>query len=182
MLEKSLEIEPTPSALTNLGTIHFDASRFAEASRYFRAALDLDADDHVLWGLGVAYRNGVEPEKAYEAFARAAELAEERLLETPDDLNLAILLAGYHASLGEQGRGLEILDEVAAAGPTNPMTIAMIAEAFEDLGDRDRALDWVSRLFDAGVAPERFEGRPTLSRLIADERYQALVSKSTDAQ
>ena len=83
--------------------------------------------------------------------------------------------------LGEQERGLEILDPVAAAEPTNPMIIPLIAETFEDLGDRERALDWVSRSFDAGVSPVRFEGRPTLGKLIADKRYQALASKHTGA-
>ncbi len=182
LLEKSLEIEPTPSALTNLGSIYFDASQFAEASEYYQASLTLESNDYVLWGnLGFAYRHGVEPEKANEAFARAAELGEERRLEAPDDLELATTLAGYYAMLGEQRRGLEILDAVVAAGPTNPMIIPMIAEAFEDLGDRERALDWVSRSFDAEVPPERFEGRPTLSKLIADKRYQALAARNTGA-
>ena len=182
LLEKSLEIEPTPSALTNLGSIHFDASRFAEAGEYYRASLELESDDYVLWGnLGYAYRNGIEPEKAKQAFARAAELAEERRRAAPDDLELTATLASYYAMLGEQDRGLELLGPVAAAEPTNPMIIPLIAETYEDLGDRERALEWVSRSFDAGVSPVRFEGRPTLGKLIADKRYQALASKHTGA-
>jgi tetratricopeptide (TPR) repeat protein/tRNA A-37 threonylcarbamoyl transferase component Bud32/TolB-like protein len=182
LLERSLTIEPTSYALTNLGSIHFDASRFAQAAEYYRASIDLQSDDSFLWGnLGYAYRFGVEPEKADEAFLRAVELAEARLIEMPDDLQLAATLAGYYAMLDERERGLGLLESVVATDPTSPMILSLVAEVFEDLGDRERALEWVARSFDSGVSPIRFEGRPTLSKLVADERYQALVSKETGA-
>ena len=178
LLEKSLEIEVTPSALTNLGSIHFDASRFAQAADYYRRSIELQSDDHVLWGnLGYASRFGIEPEKAEEAFDRAAQLAEKALAEAPGDLDIAVALAGYHAMLGNWERGLELLDAVVEADPTNPMLVPSIAEVYEDLGERERALEWVARSFEVGVLPIRFEGRPTLSKLVADERYQALVPK-----
>ncbi len=177
LLERSLEIEPTSPALTNLGTIHFDASRFAEAAEYYRRSIELTPDDYELWGnLGYALRFSVGPEQAEGAFRQAAELAEARLAERPDDHGLMATLAGYCAMLQNRERGLELLESVVAAEPTNPIIIQQIAEIFEDLGDRDRALEWVERSFEAGVSPQRFEGRPTLHKLVADERFQALVS------
>jgi hypothetical protein len=53
--------------------------------------------------------------------------------------------------------------------------IGNIAGTWEDLGERDRALEWVGRAFDRGVLPSRFENRPLLRGLVADERYRALV-------
>ena len=79
--------------------------------------------------------------------------------------------------LGETQAGLELLDAVAATAPEGPLLISKIAETYSDLGERDRALDWVDRAFAAGEPRSRFEDRPTMSRLIADERYQALVEK-----
>jgi serine/threonine-protein kinase len=182
LLERSLEIETTSFALTNLGTIHFDASRFAEAAEYYRRSIELTADDYELWGnLGYALRFSVGPEQAESAFRQAVDLAEARLADQPDDQGLSVTLAGYHAILGQRERGFELIERVLAVEPTNPLIIQQIAEVFEDLGDRERALEWVERSFDAGVSPERFEGRPTLHRLVADERFRALVSDNAGA-
>jgi tetratricopeptide (TPR) repeat protein len=178
LLERSLEIEPTAAALSNLGMIHFDASRFAKAAEMYAAAVELEQDNCLLWGnLGYAYRFGAEPEKGEPAFRRAVELGRKEVDDRPDDVDLATDVAGYHAMLGETEAGLELLDRVAAARPTSPLLISRIAETYSDLGERDRALKWVDRAFAAGEPRSRFEDRPTLSRLIADERYQALVEK-----
>jgi serine/threonine-protein kinase len=182
LLERSLEIERTPWALTNLGTFHYDGSRFARAAEYFSAALELQDDNSILWGnLAYAYRFGAEPEKAEDAFRRAVELAEKEHAREPDDLELAVSIAGYHAMLGQHDQGMGVLDEVVAAGPSSPILMSLIAETYEDLGDRERAIEWVERSFNAGVQPSRFEGRPTLGKLVADERYVALAKKHTVA-
>ena len=44
----------------------------------------------------------------------------------------------------------------------------------------DRALLWVARAFDAGVAPSYFKGQPPLRDLIADDRYQQLAEERGD--
>lgn len=182
LLERSLELEPNPWALTNLGTYHYDAARYARAAEYFEAAVDLRANDPTLWGnLAFAYRYGFEPEKADPAFIRAIELGTTEYRNNPDDLQLAIGIAGYHAMLGQLDQGLEILEEVVALKPTSPILLSLIAETFEDLGDRHRALEWVERAFDAEIEPSRFEDRPTLGNLVADERYTALVEKYAGA-
>jgi serine/threonine-protein kinase len=176
LFERSLEIEPTYWALSNLGAIHFNAYRYAAAAEQFEAALELDDSNYVVWGnLGYAYQFGVEPDKANAAFERALEMAEKMRATDPDNHQHAVLIAGYHAMLGERERGLEVLQTVIDAEPTDPLYMSLIAEASEDLGVRDLALEWVERAFAAGEPRSRFEGRPTLRKLVADERYQALV-------
>ena len=176
LFERSLEIEPTYHALSNLGSIHFNAYRYAAASEMFEDALELDDSSYVVWGnLGYAYQFGIEPDKAAAAFERALELAQEQHLAEPDNHQHTILIAGYHAMLGERERGLQVLQAVIDAQPTNPLYISMIAETFEDLGNREQALEWVERSFASGEPRSRFEGRPTLRKLVADERYQALA-------
>jgi serine/threonine protein kinase/tetratricopeptide (TPR) repeat protein len=176
LFEKSIEIEPTRYALSNLASIHFNAYRYAEAAEMFEAAIDIDDESYVSWGnLAYAYQFGGEPEKAPDTFRHALELAEEAHRAEPDNHQHTILLAGYHAMLGQQQEGLEILEEVIQADPTYPLYFSLIAETFEDLGERERSLEWVERAFAAGEPQSRFEGRPTLRKLVADERYQALV-------
>ncbi len=64
----------------------------------------------------------------------------------------------------------------------DPQLMAQIAETFEDVGDRENALEWVARSFAMGISPSRFEIRPTLRELVADERYQQLVEESFDQE
>jgi serine/threonine-protein kinase len=179
MFERSLELEPTYWALSNLGTLYFEASRFSDAAQMFEKALEIDPNNHaVLGNLANAYRFGAQPERAEATFRLAAEAAEALRATEPDDLALTTQLAGYHAMLGERTRGMELLAQVIAARPTDPQIIAWIAETLEDLEERERALEWVRRALESGIPRSRFEGRPTLRELVADERYQALVEKS----
>lgn len=147
----------------------------------FERALEVDDSDYSLWGnLAYSYRYGPRPDKAEEAFRRAVEMGEEVLAGVPDDESVRIDLAGYYAMLGDAARGRELLEPVVAAAPTVPQTAANLAETLWDVGDHERAIEWVGRAFDAGVPRSRFEGRPTLRDMVADERYRALVGRQGD--
>ena len=89
-------------------------------------------------------------------------------------------LAAYYAMVDERIKGLELIEVTVAGNPENPQLIAHVAEAFEDLGERDRALEWVQRAFDAGMSPSKFEDRPTLRDLVADPRFRQMANQSVD--
>jgi serine/threonine-protein kinase len=178
MFERSIEIEPTYHGLSNLAALHFNAARYADAAAMFERAIEVDDSDYSLWGnLAYSYRFGPSPEKAEAAFRKAVQMGEAVLADDPGDQAVRIDLAGYHAMLGENARGRQVLEPVVAAAPTVPQTAANLAETLWDVGDHERAIEWVERAFDAGVPRSRFEGRPTLRDMIADERYRALVGR-----
>ena len=178
VFERSLAIEPSRVALSNLGTLYFDEARFGDAVAVLERALATDDTAYKTWGnLGFAYKYGGVPEKAPATFRRAVELAEARLRETPGDVGVVTDLAGYAGALGERERGLAVIEPVLATSPSDPLLIADIAECLWDLGDRDRAFEWVERALRAGVARRRFENRPTLRELVADQRYRHLVEQ-----
>ncbi len=174
--ERSLAVEANRVALSNLGTLYFEDARFADAVAAYERALAIDDSSYKIWGnLGFAYSFGESPEKARAAFLRAVELGETLLGKTPGDLAVTTDLADYQAMLGERGRGMQLIETVITAQPTDPGLIADIAECLWDLEDHDRALDWVRRAFEAGVQRRRFEKRPTLRELVADPGYRRLV-------
>ena len=180
LLEKSIDIEPSYGAYSNLGLLYFEASRFADAAAMYELALEEDRDNYMTWGfLAYSFMYGDQTDRAKETFRRAVELAEAGLLRAPDDLWIRTDLADYYAMLGERERGLSLLETVAEAIPDDPQLVGWIAEAFEDLDEREKALEWVAKSFDAGLTPSRFEGRPTLRDLVADERFRALVDLHT---
>ena len=181
LFEKSIAIEPSRSTLSNLGAIYFDERRFADAATMFERAIQEDDSLYKTWGnLGYAYRFGPAPEKADDCFRSAVELSNEALEAHPDDLWTMTELAGYYAMLDQPQLGRELLDQVVNGHTVEPQLMAQIAETFEDLGDRENALEWVARSFAMGISPSRFEIRPTLRELVADKRYQQLVLEAFD--
>ena len=177
--EQSLGIEPNYLAYVNLGTLHFQASRYGDAVAMFSHARDLKEDEYIVWGhLAHSYASSAEPEKADAAFRRAIELGTAQMTPRPDDLWLVIDLAGYHAMLNETDRGVELLEVAIARQPVDPALTAAIGETFEDLGEREFALEWIGKALSAGMPPAWFEGRPSLSQLLADERYQRLAGET----
>jgi serine/threonine-protein kinase len=181
VFERSIAIEPSRSALSNLGTLYFDDKRYADAAAMFERALEEDDGVYYTWGnLAYAYKFGPAPEKAEGCFRKAIELAETIRESEPRDWWALTDLAGYYAMLDDRETGFALIEQVVAEPQQEPQLIAHIAETFEDLGDRDQALEWVARAFDAGLSSERFDERPTLRELVADERYQLLVQERND--
>ena len=178
VFERSIAIEPSRSALSNLGTLYFESTRYADAAAMYERALKIDDTRYLTWGnLAYTYKFGVAPDKAEGCFRRAVELGEKAREASPHDARVLADLASYYAMLGQRERGLERIEQALAEEPKESQLIALVAETFEDLGDRNRALDWVARAFEAGVSPSRFEGRPTLRGLVADERYRRLAEE-----
>jgi len=183
VFEHSLAIAPSRTALSNLGTLYFESARYADAAHMLERALDKDDSRYLTWGnLAFAYKFLPDPEKAESRFRRALELAEKEHESSPHDLWVTVDLADYNAMLGDRARGRQLIDQVVAEGPTEPQLIAQIAEVYEDLGDRGKALVWVGRALRSGVSPARFESRPTLRELVADPRYHELVAAADKPQ
>jgi tetratricopeptide (TPR) repeat protein len=176
--ERSVEVDSTDNyfALANLGTLHFNAARFADAINVYEQALEISETDYKVWGnLAFAYAFGAEPEKAGAPFEKAIELAEEKRDSDPENSELLADLAGFYAMVDQPETSRDLLERVVALEPTDPQVYARIGETYEDLNDRDAALEWIGRALDGGIPPRIFESRPMLRDLVADPRYRRLV-------
>jgi len=163
-------------ALSNLGTLHFNAARFADAITVYEQALEIKDTDYQVWGnLAFAYSFGAEPEKARVPFEKAIELAEEERESQPEDIELLARLAGYYAMVDQPDTSRDLLERVITLEPTDPQVFAKIGETYEDLNDREAALEWIGRALEGGISPRFFESRPMLRDLVADPRYRALT-------
>ncbi len=181
--ERSVELEPSFIALSNLGTLEFEEGRFGTAVQHFELALNEDPGDRATWTyLGTAQHFGGRPESAVRAFQRAIEIGEGELADSPDDPELLASVAGSYGMLEEFERGLELARRAALQEGMRPAVMGSLAEAFEDLRERDAALEWIVKAFDNGLNPVWVERRPSLQDLRNDPRYEAAVtSRSMDA-
>lgn len=181
MFERSVAIKPLYGALSNLGTLYFKEGKFREAATMYEKALAIRGTDLRLWGnLGAAYCASGQNPKAKEAFAQAVKVAEQQRKVNPRDTRLLIDLAGYYGQLGERAKGLAVLELVLKAPPTDADSMEKIGESFNDLGDRERAIEWIGKALKAGYSVATLEQGPALRDLRSDPQFKRLLQKSQD--
>ena len=184
VFERSIEVQPVNNyvAYSNLGTMYDQEARFTDAAAMYEKALAIEDGDYMVWGnLAYALSFGAEPENAEGPFERAIELAEEKRRSEPDNADLMIRLAGYFWMVDDVDSCHTLLEQAITLEPREPHVLASIGELYEDLGDRDRALEWIGRALEAGTRPQFFDQRPLLRDLVADERYGDLINSTKDA-
>ncbi|MFH1312664.1 MAG: protein kinase [Candidatus Eisenbacteria bacterium] len=182
MFEKSLDIDTTYMACSNLGTLYFWNWRYADATEMYEKTVALAPGHYVGWGhLGEAYYwNPGQKDAAARSFSRAIELAEARMDVNPDDPSVLADLAGYYSRLGDHSKAKALVKAAVACEPSAQDVILHIAEAYEMIGDREAALEWISRALVQGASLARIMCYPGLSKLRADERFQDLLEQVGD--
>ena len=180
--KQSLDIERTEITYSQLGTLNFYLGRYAEAAEMFRGALDSSELDHNLWGNLAAslYWSPGRRSEARESFKRAAELAEKQLLVNPHDEDALASLASYYAMMGDRDRTMKLLGQVCASPPSNPYLMERIADAYEQLGERDSAVAWIGKAIEGGYSLRMLNTAPGMKGLREDQRVKSLLDSVND--
>jgi tetratricopeptide (TPR) repeat protein len=178
LLRQALALRPSYAAASNLGLVEFDRGRYQEAARAYEQALALADHDYRVWrGLAISrYWAPGERERAGEAFARAARLAEHQLEIDPGDAAALADLADCNAHLGDGQRSRKQLARALALAPADAEVLATAAAVYERLGEREKALAVLSRALAAGFPAELAARDPALAELRADPRFGKLTS------
>lgn len=177
ILEKSLDLEKTYDASSNLAMLNFMEGRYEDAARMFETALELGDSNYLLWGnLGSAYYWAPgEREKAEEAFERAIELAKEQKEINPNDPLVSIDLAGYQAKIGDEEKARDNIETALELAPDNTLVMFIAGTAYEQMGNREKALHWIEKAIENGHSKSEIMNQPDLQGLISDERFQRLI-------
>jgi tetratricopeptide (TPR) repeat protein len=180
-LERAVADGASYWALQNLATLEFYEGNYAAAAERYEQALSVDDGDYLVWsGLAEAARlSGVDPELVRHAYIRATELASQRLENDPDNVRLLIYVASFRIHLGDTTEARELLNRIEAIGTDNSELMYFVAEAYERLGDRERALLWIERSLRAGFSLQIIEDYPEFDALRADPRFAGLAAAMT---
>jgi tetratricopeptide (TPR) repeat protein len=175
MYERAIGIRPTYMAYSNLGTAYSRVKRFPEAVDAYRKALEIDDSDSLAWGnLAFVYSwmNGMDSQ-AVETFEHAIELAEATRKQKPRDSYVHSDLALYYAKTGQPELALQRLETAIAFAPDSGEIQAAAAEAYELIGQRDKAVELALKSLELGIPKLRFQHSPDLAGLLKDPRMQS---------
>ena len=164
----ALLIAPNYGVLSNLGTLQYEAGRYAEAARMYRQAADLRPEDYRGWGnLGDALvAQGGNGDEARVMYRRAVELAQPYVDIKSDDAQALASSAWYLANLGQADAARELLARAEALGTERGEVSLWAAQALARLGDVEQARQRVGTAREAGVDPGRIRASPILRGLV----------------
>lgn len=177
--QHSLEIQPTYSACANIGTAYFYRQEYQQAIRYFHKALAMQDTDYRIWGfLADAYYWGTaaEPDTAKQYYHDAIRRAEVQLQINPNDQEILADLAGYYSMIQENDRAAALLATLEPMTITDVGIMARMAETYEMLHQRSRALYWIELAISHGYTLAKNQAVTSLKFLVQDKRYQQYLS------
>ena len=186
MYERSLSLDKTQTGYSNLGAALYQQGRYSEAAHQFEGAVALPGATIVHWfNLGAAcYWAPDRRGRAKVAYQTAVKLGEEARASSGrvDPSSLAELASGYAvlALLTDRGEALAYRTRARHLLPLieqeklSAELLATLGTTYEELGDRQKALDWLEQAIQAGYSPRRIERSPWLKDLRSDERYSRL--------
>jgi tetratricopeptide (TPR) repeat protein len=115
--------------------------------------------------------------EASEAYRNARKLAEEELAHNPRQGYTRALLGWIYARLGDASRAGFEAAQALGLEPDNPNVIQVAVEAYEFLGQRDKALE---ALINAPLRLlEELRHDPDNKELVRDPRFVKLMNEKS---
>ncbi len=163
VLEKAVALNPTYSAYNNLANVYFLEGRYTDAAAIFEKSLRLNNTDYEVWGnLGAAC--AAVPALAGRsrvAFEKAAQLAEQKVRETPD-AEVQSELGSYYAHLKMPDKARVRLESAMALAPRDSDVTLTVAVAYATLNDPAAAKLYLKKALALGVSLEYAKRIPAL--------------------
>jgi tetratricopeptide (TPR) repeat protein len=176
--ERSLQVEPSAHTWRNLGITYFRIWDHENAERALTEAVAIDPASHETWGALAAARQHLRDyEGAKEAYEEALRRGRMELELTPEAPLLLLDVAGYHGMLEHDEAARELIDEALALDGRDVVVLKEAGQAYEVIGERDRALELVEAALRGGYPLSRFEADPGLATFRSDPRYVRMLER-----
>lgn len=182
MFRKSLDVRLNYVAYSNLGTLYFSQARYGEAARMFERAVTFSDRDSQVWvnlASALHWAPGERP-KARAAYERALALAEQESRVNSRDAALLLRIADCHAMLGHAVNARQLVEEALKIAPEDVNLMVKAGQIYEQIGDRDRALQWMNKALVRGYSRDILDRSPSLASLRTDPRFSVPSETRTE--
>jgi len=171
-LKKSISLVPSYLAYANLGLLYLQEKRYADSAAATEHALQINGNNYLVWNnLFIAYEAAKQPEKAAAARRKTEQIAEQVIAVKPRDAMAQSTLALMYAYEKNVDKAMPRIRTSLALAPEDPNVLSNIGEAYELLGDRTRALEYIHKSIQKGYGLDEVKMDPSLQALTADPRF-----------
>lgn len=172
-LKKSIAINPTFSAYTNLGFLYAQQHRFHESVAASLTAVALNDQSYDVWSnLAAAYEWLKDDEKANAARKKAIALLERAVELNPQNADAQATLAAFYAKNGMKDKALNGIHISLALSPNSGYVLSQVADAYELLGDRKAAIKYLKEAFAHGLSKGQINEDPEIQGVISDASFR----------
>jgi serine/threonine-protein kinase len=177
-LKKSVALSPSYAGYANLGSLYLTQKRYVESAAITEKALALNDTDFRVWAnLVGAYNWLKDPTKADAAQSRELKLVEDAAKLHPSDAEIQSQLGVLYAEKKLKDQALVRMQAALALGPDDPQVLADIAQAYEELGDRRQALQYLKKSLDKGMPIDTLRANPDMQELLSDPSFRPSVKQ-----
>jgi eukaryotic-like serine/threonine-protein kinase len=177
-LKKSLSLTPSYPAYANLGSLYCDQKRYSDCADMTAKALGINDNNYLVWEnmvtayLWLANQGHGNDEKLQQAVRRTIELLEAQVKQSPKDNLSHAVLASLYAREKQKEKTISQIQTALALSPSDPGTLAYVGVAYENLGDRKLALEYINQALAAGFPAEKIRNTPELQELVKDANFR----------
>lgn len=177
IFERTLEIETTPTTLSNLGILYYYLGDFQASVGFHRRSQALTPNSASAWiNLADSLHFAGQRDEAREAFARGASLALEQSRTNPQDPEVFTYLAWAEAMSGNVDDGARYADRAIELAPDDPYSHYYRALVALQANDMDTAMTAINTAAQLGYSRVMLAAEPYLEPLKARPEYVALIS------
>jgi serine/threonine-protein kinase len=179
-LRTAINLKPTASAYSNLGTAQFDLGDYAGAATSYIEATGLRPHDYRLWGnAGDADTLAKNPARAANDYQHAIQELNESLAVNPNSGATLEYLSLYHAKLGAKELARRTLVQAKRRGaPGNdPELLFRSVLIYELIGQSRLALTALRSTVAAGYSRKEIENAYELKQMRKDNRYKRIMER-----
>jgi serine/threonine-protein kinase len=172
-LKKSVALSPSYAAYANLGSLYLTEKRYTDAAAVTEKALQLSGSDFRVWeNLASAYDWLQQGDRAALARETETKLAEESSRSRPRDAQVQSVLANLYARKKLREKALVRIQAALALDPNDPRVLMDAGQAYEELGDRRVAIEYVEKALEKGFSPEDLSSNWDLQSLVSDPNFR----------
>ena len=181
--DRSLALEPTSSAYSNSGTVYYFLGRYADAARMFTRATELSRQDHRVWGnlADALWQIEGSRAEAESAYRRAIGLVHKSLEVNARDAVSWSQLAYYSARARADGDVRGFTSRALQLNADDPNVRYYACLTALELGEKQAALESLSRAVELGYPPQLVRAAPDFASLRSDARFRQLLVQADKA-
>ena len=170
--EKSIQLAPNYAAYANLGLLYSYEKRYTEAANAMRRALELNDKDWRVWAnLLIAYQRLGDDKNTRLVRPKTVKMLEEYAAANSQDALVQSSLSTFYAEDKMREKALARAESALALAPKDPTVLGDLAQTYESLGDRKKALSYAQASLKNGGPLADLERRQTLQGMLADPRF-----------